>query len=232
MAGLRSSTLSRVGRVALVAILLVTLMPGGAAAKRHTTEGLTPIVLFPAWHFTRLTVTVKNQHTDASCPASGTFEDLVFGDPGTTFGQVCRDELTTLRYENKPGKPMRLRFSEQPGVTVTITDFGKTESAPAYEPMFEALEAAGYTRNQDIRVAGYDARLTPDMGGFLQRSKHLIEQTYRATATGRSTWSAIRTGPSTSSTCSRTRARPGRTSTSTASRRSPATSPARASAMP
>ena len=180
MAGLRSSTLSRAGRVALVAILLVTLMPSAAAAKRHTTEGLTPIVLFPAWHFTRLTVTVKNQHTDASCPASGTFEDLVFGDPGTTFSQVCRDELTTLRYDNKPGKPMRLRFTEQPGVTVTIADFGKTESAPAYEPMFEALEAAGYTRNQDIRVAGYDARLTPDMGGFLQRSKHLIEQTYRA----------------------------------------------------
>jgi len=180
MAELRSSTLGRAGRVALVATLLVTLMPRAAAAERHTAQGLTPIVLFPAWHFTRLTVTVKNQHTAASCPASGTFEDLVFGDPGTTFSQVCRDELTTLRYDNKPGKPMRLRFTEQPGVTVTIADFGKTESAPAYEPMFEALEAAGYTRNEDIRVAGYDARLTPDMGGFLQRSKHLIEQTYRA----------------------------------------------------
>ena len=49
---------------------------------------------------------------------------------------------------------MRLRFSEQPGVTVSISDFGLTTSAPAYEPMFETLEAAGYTRDVDIRVAG------------------------------------------------------------------------------
>ena len=69
---------------------------------------------------------------------------------------------------------MRLRFSEQPGVTVSIADFGKTESAPAYEPMYQALEGAGYTRNVNIRVAGYDARLTPDMDGFLRRSVHLI----------------------------------------------------------
>ena len=35
------------------------------------------------------------------------------------------------------------------------------------------------SRNVSIRVAGYDARLTPDMAGFLRRSKHLIEETYR-----------------------------------------------------
>ena len=35
------------------------------------------------------------------------------------------------------------------------------------------------TADRDIHVAGYDARLTPDMDGFLQRSKHLIEETYR-----------------------------------------------------
>ena len=74
---------------------------------------------------------------------------------------------------------MRLRFSEQRGVKVKIADYGKTASAPAYEPMYQALEAAGYTRDRDIRVAGYDARLTPDMAGFLQRSKKLIEKTYR-----------------------------------------------------
>src|SRR5258705_1331545 len=74
---------------------------------------------------------------------------------------------------------MRLRFSEQPGVTVRIADYGRTESAPAYEDMYRALEAAGYTRNVNIRVAGYDARLTPDMAGFLGRSKRLIEETYR-----------------------------------------------------
>jgi lysophospholipase-3 len=178
MVGLQRTTLNP-WRLALVALAIVALLPAPVAAKPKTTEGLTPIVLFPAWHFTRLTFSVHNQRTDPSCPASGTFEDLVLGDPGPTFDQVCRDELSTLRYDNNPHKPMRLRFSEQPGVSVSIADFGRTESAPAYEPMYQALEAAGYTRNQDIRVAGYDARLTPDMGGFLQRSKRLIERTYR-----------------------------------------------------
>jgi lysophospholipase-3 len=149
-----------------------------SAGGPHTT-GPTPIVLFPAWHFTRLQVTVHNQHTAAACPRSGQFEDLVFLDPGPPFSQVCRDELLTLRFDANPHKPMRLRFSEQPGVTVRIADYGRTASAPAYEPMYEALEAAGYTRDRDIRVAGYDARLTPDMSHFLRRSMHLIEATYR-----------------------------------------------------
>ncbi len=74
---------------------------------------------------------------------------------------------------------MPRRFSDQRGVKVKIADYGLTSSAPSYEPMYQALEAAGYTRDRDIRVAGYDARMTPDMAGFLQRSKRLIEATYR-----------------------------------------------------
>ena len=170
-------------RVALIVAALLLLMPAtltaGTAAAKPAGPGVTPIVLFPAWHFTRLTVTVKHQTTDPNCPRSGTFEDLVFEDPGPAFSQVCRDELMTLRYDHHSHKPMRLRFHEQGGVTVSIPDYGRTASAPSYEPMYQALEAAGYTRDKDIRVAGYDARLTPDMDGFLQRSKHLIEQTYR-----------------------------------------------------
>ncbi len=165
--------------VVVVAAVILAAMPVGVAAGPQDPDGPTPIVLFPAWHFTRLQVTVHNQHTDAACPASGQFEDLVFFDPGPPFSQVCRDELLTLRYDANAHKPMRLRFSEQPGVTVSIADYGRTASAPAYEPMYEALEAAGYTRDRDIRVAGYDARLTPDMGHFLRRSMRLIEATYR-----------------------------------------------------
>ncbi|MBA2382699.1 MAG: hypothetical protein H0V73_11370 [Chloroflexi bacterium] len=176
--------------VALIACLLVMLVPASALGRGGTSPGqaraadttsadLTPIVLFPAWHFTRLTVTIKNQRTDPACPAGGTFEDLVFGDPGPTFSQICRDELLTLRYDGKAHKPMRSRFSEQPGVTVSIADYGRTESAPFYEDLYRALEGAGYTRNVNIRVAGYDARLTPDMAGFLRRSIRLIERTYR-----------------------------------------------------
>jgi lecithin-cholesterol acyltransferase len=162
-----------------VAGLLLTALPLTVAARPAASSGLTPIVLFPAWHFTRLQVIVKNQRTDSNCPMSGMFEYLVFLDPGPAFSQVCRDELLTLRYDARSHQPMRLRFSEQPGVTVRIADYGRTESAPFYEDMYKALEAAGYTRNVNIRVAGYDARLTPDMAGFLQRSKHLIEETYR-----------------------------------------------------
>jgi len=162
-----------------VAIAAVAPAPVAATSSSRPSGGRTPIVLFPAWHFTRLTVRVHHQGIDPDCPRSGTFEDLVFFDPGPPFSQVCRDELLTLRYDANPHKPMRLRFTEQRGVKVTIADYGRTSSAPAYEVMYEALEAAGYTRDRDIRVAGYDARLTPDMAGFLRRTKHLIEATYQ-----------------------------------------------------
>lgn len=168
------------GRMAVAIALLFIAVPASATAAPPSSPGLTPIVLFPAFHFTKLEVTVRNQAVDPSCPRSGTFEDWFLIDHlSTTFSQVCQDELLTMRYDPNPVMPMPLRFSEQRGVTVGIIDYGKTDSAPYYEPMYEALEAAGYTRDHSIRVAGYDARLTPDMGGFLQRTVKLIEQTYR-----------------------------------------------------
>src|SRR3954452_23451362 len=85
----------------------------------------------------------------------------------------------TLRYDPSWWKPMPLRFSDQRGVDVSVIHYGRTDSAPFYEPMYEALEAAGYVRDRDIRVAGYDSRLGPDQGGFLQRTMRLIEDTYR-----------------------------------------------------
>lgn len=168
--------------MALAAVVVALAVPAGASASAELNSGsaLTPIVLFPAFHFTKLQVTVHNQSVDPACPPSGSFEDWFLIDhPSTTFSQVCRDELMTLRYDPNPHKPIPLRFSDQHGVDVSIIDYGETASAPFYEPMYEALEAAGYTRDKDIRVAGYDARLTPDMGGFLYRTKKLIEQTYR-----------------------------------------------------
>jgi lysophospholipase-3 len=53
-----------------------------------------------------------------------------------------------------------------------------TENAPYYEPLYAFLEEHGYVRNVSIRVAGYDARLTPDMNGFVEKTVALIEQTY------------------------------------------------------
>ena len=121
---------------------------------------------------------MQNQSVAPECPASGTFEDWFLNDnPSVQFSQVCQDKLLTLVYDADPSKPMQERFSNQPGVTVKIKDFGKTQSAPFYEPMYAFLEAAGYERNMNIRVAGYDSRLTPDMEGFLQRTIALIEET-------------------------------------------------------
>ena len=38
-------------------------------------DARTPVVLFPAFHFTKLLVTVRNQSVDPACPRSGSFED-------------------------------------------------------------------------------------------------------------------------------------------------------------
>ena len=174
-------TRARLAGIALLAVGLVAAFPGTAAgAAPETRLAPTPIVLFPAFHFTKLLVTVNNQTVDPACPRSGSFEDWFLIDtPSTTFSQVCRDELMTLRYDVNSHRLIRLRFHEQAGVHVEIIDYGRTSSAPFYEPMYAALEGAGYERDRNIVVAGYDSRLTPDMGDFLVRTKQLIEQTYR-----------------------------------------------------
>jgi lecithin-cholesterol acyltransferase len=161
--------------VAVVAAVSLLPVPAQAAAA-----GRTPVVLFPAYHLTKLRVTVHDQTAAPDCPRSGSFEYWFQNDhPSTTFSQTCQDQLLTLRFDPNSNRPMPARFAEQRGVSVQIIDFGRTTSAPFYEPMYRALESAGYVRNRDIRVAGYDARLTPDMAGFLQRTIKLVEDTYR-----------------------------------------------------
>ena len=174
----------RVGVLAAVLALCALIATAALAPSRSVgaSEPLTPIVLFPAFHFTKLAVTVHDQSAAPGCPRSGSFTDWYQNPhPSQTFSQVCRDELMTLRYDaDDPQLPMPRRFSEQRGVAVHIIDYGSVDSAPFYAPLYRALEAAGYTPDRNIRVAGYDARLTPDLGGFLPRAMRLIEQTYRA----------------------------------------------------
>jgi lecithin-cholesterol acyltransferase len=135
---------------------------------------------FPAYYTTRLDVRVHNQAVATECPVSGRFEVVIFADnPYAVFNQVCQDKLLTLVYDPDPRKPMARRFSEQKGVKVTIADYGKVESVPVFEDMYVAFETAGYRRNENLRVAGYDSRLTPDIGNFLSRTVDLIEETYR-----------------------------------------------------
>jgi lecithin-cholesterol acyltransferase len=161
-----------------IALAGLVLSAGASASKPRQESRLTPIVLFPAFHFTRLLVTVHDQRVDAACPRSGSFEDFFPNpSPRTTFSQVCRDELLTQSY--RPHGAWQTRFRDAKGVSVRIEDYGKVASAPFYQPMFDALRTAGYMLDRNVRVAGYDARLTPDLGGFLERTKRLIEDTYR-----------------------------------------------------
>lgn len=165
-------------RVVLTALFVLAASPEPAGAAPRPDR--TPVVLFPAFHLTRLAVTVHGQTAAPGCPRTGRFEDWYRNDhPSTVFGQVCQDRLLTLRYDAAAAKPMRKRFTNQRGVGVRIVDYGRTSSAPFYEPLYRALEADGYRRDVDVRVAGYDSRLTPDMGGFLRRTRKLIEDTYR-----------------------------------------------------
>jgi lecithin-cholesterol acyltransferase len=166
----------------LVMVVLVVLAgcQAGGLGSRAGGDARTPVVLFPAFHLTKLQVTVHDQVAAPECPRSGSFEDWFRNDhPSATFSQVCQDKLLTLRYEPSPSTPMPQRFSDQQGVTVEVESYGMTGSAPFYEPLYKTLESAGYRRDRDIRVAGYDARLTPDMGDFLPRTQKLIEDTYR-----------------------------------------------------
>jgi lecithin-cholesterol acyltransferase len=170
------------GIVAIALLMALICSTGAATAQElnHHEDRLTPVVLFPAFHFTVLEVKVKNQTAFPECPRSGKFEDFYLNDsPSQEFSQVCQDKLLTLVYDANPAKPMPERFSEQPGVTVEVKKYGKTESSPIYEAMYATLEAAGYKRDKNIRVAGYDSRLTPDMGDFLERAVELIEKTYK-----------------------------------------------------
>lgn len=155
-------------------------LPMAVAATPLLANARAPVVVFPAFHFTKLLIRVDAQRVDRSCPSSGTFEDWYTSPKQSQFSQVCKDELLTLRYDARAAVPMVRRFSEQKGVRVQLLDYGKPSSAPFYEPMYRALTASGLVRGRTIRVAGYDSRLSPDLGGFLPRTKKLIEDTYRA----------------------------------------------------
>lgn len=172
----RSSRRRRMSSLALtlavVAGLAASVLPAAAVTAR------TPVVFFPGYGTTILRVTVRDQRAVVGCPRSGTFEDGIPADVGTTFSPTCRDRLLTPRWSKHPRLPFPARFSLPPGVTVSIPHYGQTVSAPVYGVFYRALELAGYVAGRDLVVAGYNFRLTPDLGGFLTRTEHLIEHTW------------------------------------------------------
>jgi len=163
----------------LLVSLLMTASPVGAQAVQA--KPLTPIVIFPTEMEQLFQITVRNQAFAPECPRSGSFQFTAMIGANPQFSPTCVDKMLTLvdRFDpNHPGaKPL---VTNQPGVQVKIVDYSKTSSWPAGEDFYVFLESKGYTRNQNIRVAGYDFRLTPDLGGWLERTTRLIEDTYTA----------------------------------------------------
>src|SRR5438105_1585498 len=116
-----------VARLLLAMFLALAVLPSSAATA--ASPSVTPIVLFPAYHLTRLSVDVRNQQVAPGCPRSGMFEYWFMNPEDSGFSQSCQDQLLTLRYAADSDLPMAERFSNQPGVTVTIPDYGRTQSA-------------------------------------------------------------------------------------------------------
>jgi lysophospholipase-3 len=150
----------------------------GSASADAAAPGA-PVVFFPGYGTTVLKVTVQSQPAVRGCPRSGTYQDGIPADVGTMFSQACRDKLITPRWKLHARRPFPKRFSLPPGVTVSIPSYGKTASTPVYASLFAALENAGYRAGRDLVVAGYNFRLTPDLDGFLARTKRLIVRTWR-----------------------------------------------------
>ena len=85
--------------IAAAAVLALGFSAAAAAAPR------TPVVFFPGYGTTVLRVTVHDQTTVKGCPASGSYEDGIPADVGTTFSQVCRDRLITPRWSHNSNLP-------------------------------------------------------------------------------------------------------------------------------
>src|SRR6478752_9787036 len=124
--------MSRLLGAAAACLAVAGVFPAsGMASDSGPSTQRTPVVLFPAFHFTKLLVTVRGQNVAPGCPRSGTFQDWFLNDhPSKRFSQVCEDKLLTLRYARHSHKPWPKRFSNQRGVPVRILHYGKTESAP------------------------------------------------------------------------------------------------------
>jgi lysophospholipase-3 len=175
MSALLASSARRLSLAAITGAATFVLACSAAVAAAPRT----PIVFFPGYGTTILRVTVHDQTTVKGCPPSGNYEDGIPANVGTTYDQVCRDRLITPRWNPNRRLPFPKRFSLPPGVKVSIPNYGQSSSAPVYNGFYAALEAAGYTAGRNLVVAGYDFRLTPDLDGFLARTKRLIVRTWR-----------------------------------------------------
>ena len=86
-----------------LAVAAALLLPSSGAAKRAGPESEAagaPVVMFPAYFFTTLRVTVHHQTVAPECPSSGSFRVFFLNDEPSAFSKVCQQKLLTLRYED------------------------------------------------------------------------------------------------------------------------------------
>ena len=224
---------SRLLGAATAVIVAAALLPASAAAgdSARAHGHRTPVVLFPAFHFTKLLVTVHDQVVAPGCPRSGTFQDWFLNDhPSPRFSQVCEDKLLTLRYDRRGNEPWRTGSRTRAASRCGSSTTARPRARRSTSRCTRRSRPTGYTRNKNIRVAGYDARLTPDMNGF--RAPHQAsdrddvppERPHARAPRRPLQRPALRAVPAHAHV-----ARRGSTATSTDSRPSRATSPVRAS---
>ncbi|MBE1604409.1 hypothetical protein [Actinopolymorpha pittospori] len=157
----------RMAGVAL-AVLALVLSSVSASAPASAAPVGAPVILFPAFHLTKLSVTVHNQTTAPECPRSGRFEDWYRNShPSRTFNQVCQDKLLTLRYDRDPAKPMPSRFSDQPGVDAV----SRTTDGPAALPSTSRC-MTGWSRRGTCGTRASASRPGTTGGSPLQVSSH------------------------------------------------------------
>lgn len=122
-------------------------------------EAKPPVVFFPGYGLSVMQVTVEGQTAFPSCPGSGNYS-LHYQSPSTQngFDLTCMTQLLTLSYNN-----ITRSFSNVPGVTPMLQDFGSAACAPFYEPFFTALRDDGWTDNVDLFGACYDWRMAPNV---------------------------------------------------------------------
>jgi lecithin-cholesterol acyltransferase len=125
-------------------------------------EAKPPVVFFPGYGLSVMQVTVEGQTAYPSCPASGNYSlHYQAASSQNGFDITCMTQLLTLSYNNITGA-----FSNVPGVTPILQDFGSVACAPFYEPFFNALRDDGWTDNVDLFGGCYDWRMAPNVNAI------------------------------------------------------------------
>eukprot|EP00850_Spirogloea_muscicola_P015513 SM000119S25656 [mRNA] locus=s119:212478:214433:- [translate_table: standard] len=108
-----------------------------------------------SWRLTArcMQVVMQNQGFSEACPSDAEFEFHAGHTPHFAISEACMIEALALAYNSSEPEVGR-RFRSQPGVTVSLADFGDPTCAPIYFPLYLRLMAAGYSAGDIPTSAG------------------------------------------------------------------------------